>query len=96
MRTRPRISSVSDYSLCKKEVPGVKTLVTHFQYWPFLMCFKGQTTDAIYQMLRDNNIYVISIPANCMDKLQPKDLSINKALKEGNEKQFSEWYSSYD
>jgi len=46
---------------------------------------KGQTTDAVYQMLRDNNIYVINIPANCKDKLQPMDLSINKTLKEGNE-----------
>ena len=31
--------------------------------------FKGQTTEAIYQLLEDNHVYVVSIPANCTDKL---------------------------
>ena len=56
--------------------------------------FKGQTTDAVFRMLRDNHIYVISIPANCTDKLQPMDLSVNKALKQSMKQQFSQWYSS--
>ena len=56
--------------------------------------FKGQTTEAMFQLLRDNNIYVVTIPANCTDKLQPMDLSVNKALKNSMKQQFSEWYSS--
>ena len=42
--------------------------------------FKGQTTDAVFQLLDANHIYVVSIPPNCTDKLQPMDLSINKTL----------------
>lgn len=56
--------------------------------------FKGQTTDDVFRMLRKNHIFVISIPANCTDKLQPMDLSVNKALKQSMKQQFSEWYSS--
>ena len=49
--------------------------------------FKGQTTDDVFQMLRSNHIFVISIPANCMDKLQPMDLGINKILKQSMKQQ---------
>ena len=35
---------------------------------------KGQTTPSTYQLLEQNNIYPISIPANCTDRLQPMDL----------------------
>ena len=31
--------------------------------------FKGQTTPGTYQLLEQNNIYPISIPANCTDRL---------------------------
>ena len=56
--------------------------------------FKGQTTPGTYQLLEQNNIYPISIPANCTDKLQPMDLSVNKSLKDQLKTQFMEWYSS--
>jgi len=56
--------------------------------------FKGQITDSIFRILRDNDIYVISILANCTGKLQPMDLSVNKAFKNSMKQQFSEWYSS--
>jgi len=62
--------------------------------FPIFDTFKGQTTDTVYHMLKDNNIYVISIPANCTNKLQPMDLSVNKVLKEAMKQQFSEGYSS--
>lgn len=42
--------------------------------------FKDQTTERIYRLLEANNVYTISIPANCIDRLQPMDLSINKTL----------------
>ena len=44
--------------------------------------FKGQTTEALYDILEQNNIFVIKIPANCTDWLQPMNLSINKAVKD--------------
>ena len=56
--------------------------------------FKGQTTTATYELLAKNNIYAVSIPANCTDKLQPMDLSVNKCFKDHLKGQFSKWYSS--
>ena len=56
--------------------------------------FKGQTTESIYQLLEDNHVYVVSIPANCTHKLQPMDLSVNKSIKDHLKRQFIEWYSS--
>ena len=50
--------------------------------------FKGQSTSELLTLLDDNNINVILIPPNCTDRLQPLDLSINKAAKE-----FQEWYA---
>lgn len=44
--------------------------------------FKGQTTNSISQLFHDNHISFVLIPANCTDKLQPLDLSINKPLKD--------------
>ena len=44
--------------------------------------FKGQCTLELLTLLDDNNINVILIPPNCTDRLQPLDLSINKAAKE--------------
>ena len=55
--------------------------------------FKGQTTEAVYQLLEENNIYVVSIPANCTDRLQPMDLSVNKCIKDFLKKEFNAWYS---
>lgn len=56
--------------------------------------FKGQTTEAIFQILEANHIYFVSIPPNCTDKLQLMDLSVNKTLKDFMKREFSEWYSS--
>ena len=66
--------------------------MNHFQRRLCLTFLK--TTEAIYQLLEDNHVYVVSIPANCTDKLQPMDLSVNKSLKDTLKKQFIEWYSS--
>ena len=55
--------------------------------------FKGQCTESIYEILRQNNIRVVKVPANCTDWLQPMGLSINKAVKDFMHKWFMEWYS---
>ena len=38
-------------------------------------------------------MYIVIVPANCTDRLQPLDLSVNKAAKEFLRKQFTKWYS---
>ena len=41
--------------------------------------FKGQVTQACYEMLW---ILFIRVPANCTDRLQSLDVSLNKAAKD--------------
>ena len=55
--------------------------------------FCGQCTETILGMLEENNVYIVIVPGNCIDHLQPLDLSVNKAAKEFLRKQFTEWYS---
>ena len=55
--------------------------------------FRGQCTQKILDKLETNSVHVTIVPANCTDRLQPLDLSVNKAAKEFLRKQFSGWYS---
>ena len=55
--------------------------------------FKGQCTSEFLTLLDVNNINVILIPPNCTDRLQPLDLSVNKAAKEFLRRKFHEWYA---
>ena len=43
--------------------------------------FKGQITKKVLDELEQNNIQSVLIPANCTDRLQPMDLSVNKSIK---------------
>ena len=43
--------------------------------------FKGQCTNSILELLEENNISIVMVPANCTDRLQPLDVSVNKAAK---------------
>lgn len=45
-------------------------------------------------MLEENNIHVVKVPANCTDRLQPMDLSVNKSVKEFMHSKFQQWYAS--
>ena len=47
-------------------------------------CFRGQTKS----LLEEHNIITIEIPANCTDKLQPMDISLNKPMKDALKKRF--------
>ena len=54
-------------------------------YQPALVIFdrfRAQYTSAILTLLEDNNVHVAIVPANCMDCLQPLDVSVNKAVKD--------------
>lgn len=55
--------------------------------------FKGQCTENIFSLLRAKHILVAVVPAHCTDRLQPLDVSVNKAAKEFLRGQFQEWYS---
>ena len=66
------------------------------QKYPALVIFdrfRGQCTDNIFALLEDNHVLVAVVPANCTDRLQPLDVSVNKAAKEFLRGQFQEWYS---
>ena len=43
--------------------------------------FKGQYTDDVLQILKENHIDTLLIPASCTDLLQPLDVSVNKSAK---------------
>ena len=45
-------------------------------------------------MLWENNILFVRVSANCTDRLQPLDVSVNKAAKDYLRWQFQEWYSN--
>ena len=47
----------------------------------------------ITKLLEKNNIYVVSVPANCTERLQPMDLSVNKSVKEYMRSMFGDWHS---
>lgn len=56
-------------------------------------CFRGQTTHDILSLLDKHNVIAIQVPANCTDKLQPMDVSINKPVKDETKKRFQCWYA---
>ena len=56
--------------------------------------FKAQQTEDILALLEKHNIHVVRILANCTDRLQPVDLSVNKSVKEFMRSKFKEWYAA--
>lgn len=56
-------------------------------------CFRGQVTESVSTLLEENNIHVVVVPANCTGRLQPLDLSLNKAVKDFLRREFQIWYS---
>ena len=56
-------------------------------------CFRGQTTAKIESLLEKNNNVTVQIPANCTDKLQPMDVSVNRPMKDRLRKNFQTWYA---
>ena len=55
--------------------------------------FKGQVTEKMFQLLEENHVNIVLVPANCNDRLQPLDISVNKPVKSFLRKQFQEWYA---
>ena len=43
--------------------------------------------------LEKRHIHIATVPVNCTDRLQPLDVSVNKAVKAFLRNQFQEWYA---
>ena len=55
--------------------------------------FRGQATDKIFKVLKDNHILVTKVPANMTHLFQPLDLTFNKAAKDYTKQKFSDWFT---
>ena len=55
--------------------------------------FSAQCTDAVLQLLHEHNFRLVIVPANCTHRLQPLDVSVNKAAKDFLHKEFQDWYA---
>lgn len=55
--------------------------------------FKGQCTPRILFLLSSNNFLVAVVPGNCIDRLQPLDVSVNKSAKDFLRQKFQQWYA---
>ena len=55
--------------------------------------FKAQCTSNVLQILRNNHIDTLLIPASCTDCLQLLDVSVNKVAKEFLHRQIHLWYA---
>ena len=55
--------------------------------------FKGQVTASIFTLLEENNITIVLVPANCTDRLQPLDISVNKPAKSFLRSKLQDWYA---
>ena len=53
--------------------------------------FRGQTTDDLISLLRDNNIYHVLLPNNMTHFFRAPDLTVNKHCKSYLKQLFSEW-----
>ena len=56
--------------------------------------FKGQITEKLFEKLESYNIQSVLIPANCIDKLQSMDVSINRVAKSFLRSEFENWYAT--
>ena len=79
----PFVERVRD-DRCSKDCPAL-AIFDHF---------KGQLTDNVCGLLEQHNIHSVLVPANCTDRLQPLDLSVNRSAKAFLQSQFQNWYAS--
>lgn len=55
--------------------------------------FKEQCTPGVLELLEKNDIDLVLVPANCTDRLQPLDISVNEAAKNIMRDKFQGWYA---
>ena len=54
--------------------------------------FRGQITDNVLNLIKENNIKTVLFPANMANLLQPLDLTVNGYAKIFCRKRFNHWY----
>ena len=93
------------YSNEKETLKFVDEIISHVQKeWAKLRCrnqnallifdvFRGQTTNKIFKVLKDNHILVTKIPANMTHLSQLLDPTVNKAAKDYTKQKFSDWFT---
>ena len=57
--------------------------------------FKGQTTGAVTQLLEENSILSVKVPANHTNLFQPLDLTVNKSSKAYHSEKYQSWYADH-
>ena len=56
--------------------------------------FKGQLTPIIMELLESHNIQSVLAPPGCTDRVQPLDVSVNRAAKAFLSAKFQNWYAN--
>ena len=56
--------------------------------------FRGQMTQPVLDMLKENSIFLVRVPANMTHLYQPLDLTVNRSAKAFFKRKFTEWYSN--
>lgn len=70
----------------EKQIPDQKALL-------IMDNFKAHRTGDVLQPLEENGVLVVFLPPNTTDRLQPLDLSMNKAAKDFLRDKFRQWYA---
>ena len=55
--------------------------------------FRAQMGEDFLDFLFENNIKVVYVPACCTDRLQPLNVSVQKAVKNRLRQSFEDWYA---
>ena len=55
--------------------------------------FRGHNGEELHTLLSENHLISVRVPNNCTDRLQPLDLSVNKAVKDRFRQSFTDWYA---
>ena len=68
-------------------------LLSQYPALAILDKFTGQGIQGRLQLLKDNDIRVVIVPANCTDRLQPLDISVYKPENTFLWEKFHKWYA---
>ena len=55
--------------------------------------FRGHDGEELRILLSESHLISVRVPNNCTDRLQPLDLSVNKAIKDRLRQPFTDWYA---
>ena len=56
--------------------------------------FRGQVTEPVLDLLKENDILLVQVPTNMMYIFQPLHLTVNRSAKSLFKRKFTEWYSN--